>query len=111
MKYLDAVAAARSAVAHNPTRAASALVHDSDDVRLIVFRIAPGQQVPPHHNPSTVIIQVLEGSGILSGANGAERECREGDIVVYERGEQHGMKATGEELLLLATISPRPATR
>jgi quercetin dioxygenase-like cupin family protein len=111
VKTLNALDAARAAVASNPLRPATAVIHDSPDARLVVFRIAPGQQVPPHHNQSTVVLQVLEGSGVLSGANGVEQSCVAGDVVTYEPGEEHGMKATAEELLLLATISPRPASR
>jgi quercetin dioxygenase-like cupin family protein len=57
------------------------------------------------------MIQVLEGSGTVSGAHGVEQACAKGDIVVYEPGEQHGMKADKEEFILLATIAPRPASR
>ncbi len=111
MKALDTLAEARAAVAANPNKPATAVIHDSSDARLVVFRIRPGQQVPPHHNASTVMIQVLEGSGTISGAHGVERACAKGDIVIYEPGEQHGMKADKEEFLLLATIAPRPASR
>ena len=38
--------AARGAVAPNKDKPATAVIHDSDDLRLIVFRIAPGQAVP-----------------------------------------------------------------
>jgi quercetin dioxygenase-like cupin family protein len=111
MKPLDATAAARTAVAANPTRPATAVIHDSDDVRLVVFRLAPGQQVPPHQSASTVILRVLDGSGILSGGEGAEQHCKPGDTVAYEPNELHGMRADSEELLLLATIAPRPGSR
>jgi quercetin dioxygenase-like cupin family protein len=111
MKSLDPATAARAAAAPNPTRPATAVIHDSDDVRLVVFRVAPGQMVPPHHSGSTVILRVLEGSGILSGADGAERNCVAGDTIVYEPNELHGMRAEREELLLLATIAPRPGSR
>jgi quercetin dioxygenase-like cupin family protein len=111
MKAIDLLAEARAAVAANPTRPATAVIHDSPDARLVVFRIGPGQQVPPHRNASTVMIQVLDGSGTISGAHGVEQACAKGDIVVYEPGEQHGMQADKEELLLLATIAPRPASR
>jgi quercetin dioxygenase-like cupin family protein len=111
MKSLDARTAARLAVAANPDRPATAIIHDSDDVRLVVFRIAPGQRVAPHTSKSTVLLRVLEGSGVLSGADGEERTCQRDDMVIYERGELHGMASTGEELLVLATISPRPGSR
>ena len=110
MKALDPIAAARTAVSAHPNRPATAVIHDSDDVRLVVFRLAPGQQVPPHTSHSTVMLRVLEGSGILSGGDG-ERVCANGDLVTYEPNELHGMRATDQELLLLATITPRPGNR
>jgi quercetin dioxygenase-like cupin family protein len=84
------------------------LLLDSPEVRLVVFRIAPGQQVPPHVSKSRVTLKVLEGSGILSGGD-SEMPCSAGDVVTYEPGELHGMRSTGQEMLLLATITPRPA--
>ncbi len=105
-----AARAARAAHAAQPTRPATAIVHDTADVRLVVFRLAPGQEVPPHRNASTVLLTVLEGSGTLSGAD-EERTCHAGDVVAYEPGELHGMRATDGELLLLATITPRPGAR
>lgn len=110
MKAIDPIDAARTAVSAHPNRPATAVIHDSDDVRLVVFRLAPGQQVPPHTSHSTVMLNVLEGSGILSGGSG-EIECSKGDLVTYEPNELHGMRANDEELLLLATISPRPGNR
>jgi len=111
VKLLDAISAARSAVGPNPEKPATAIIHESDDARLVVFRLAPGQQVPPHQSSSTVMLRVLEGSGILSGADGAEHSCVSGDMVVYEPNETHGMRSGNEALLLLATIAPRPGSR
>ena len=87
-----------------------AIILDSPDARLLVFRIEPGQAVAPHHSGSTVILAVLEGEGIVMGKEG-ERVCRIGDVVVYEPGETHGMRATDTTLKLLATIAPRPGER
>ncbi len=114
MTTLDPRRAAREAVAANPTRPATAIVHDGPDARLVVFRLAPGQAVAPHRSPSTVQLAVLEGSGTLSGEeDGAksERPCVAGDVVLYAPNELHGMRATDGELLLLATITPRPGAR
>lgn len=110
MKVLDPLEAARTAVAANTSRPATAVIHDSDDLRLVVFRLAPGQHVPPHTSHSTVTLTVLEGSGVLSDGDG-ERQCAKGDVVTYEREELHGMKADAEEFLLLAAITPRPGNR
>ena len=110
MTLLDPAAAARAARPAADARPATAIVHDSADARLVVFRLAPGQAVPPHTSPSTVLLTVLAGRGTLSGGDG-ERVCDAGDVVAYEPGELHGMRATDGELLLLATITPRPGAR
>lgn len=110
MKTLDPLTAAREAIASSPNKPATAIVLDTPDVRLLVFRLQPGQSVAPHRNASTVMLTVLAGEGILSGGDG-ERRCVAGEHVVYEPTETHGMRAVESELLLLATITPRPGTR
>ena len=114
MKTLDPRQAARGAVAATPARAANALIHDSDDARLVVFRIEPGQAVAPHRSPSTVVLSVLEGTALLTGdENGESCESTHvaGSAVVYAPGELHGMRAEQDTVLLLATITPRPGSR
>ena len=111
MRHVDPTRAAREAVAAHPNRPATAILHDGPDARLVVFRLAPGQAVPPHRSASTVSLAVLEGAGVLSGGDG-ERACAAGDLAVYAPEELHGMRADrGAELLLLATITPRPGER
>jgi quercetin dioxygenase-like cupin family protein len=111
MARLDAIAAARAAVAVSPERPATALLYDDPDARLVVFRLAPGQVVPVHTSTSTVLLQVLEGRGMI-GVGGNEAECAPGDVVTFTPEEPHGMRAVGDDtLLLLATITPRPGAR
>lgn len=109
MKLLDVRRAAADAKAANPSRPATAVVHDGPHTRLVVFRLAPGQAVAPHTSTSTVMLSVLGGQGVVSGADG-ECAVTAGDVVVYEPGELHGMRAPDEELTLLATIAPRPGS-
>lgn len=101
---------AREAVAANPTRPATAIVHDSADARLVVFRLSPGQSVAPHRNASSVTLTVMSGSG-FTNRDQDDRPVATGDVVTYEPNELHGMRAVTEELVLLATITPRPGTR
>ena len=110
MRTIDLQGVAAGAVASNPTRPATAVVHDSADARLILFRLAPGQVVPPHSNASTVTLTVVSGRGF---ARGGDDECAlaPGEAVVFEPNELHGMRAEAEELVLLATITPRPGSR
>ena len=110
MKIFDLRRVAREAVAANPTRPATATVHDSADTRLIVFRLSPGQSVAPHRSASSVTLTVISGSGLTSGAD-EERPITTGDVITYDPNEVHGMRAADEELVLLATITPRPGSR
>jgi quercetin dioxygenase-like cupin family protein len=109
MKKLNPLSQARAAVAANPTRPATATIHDSPEIRLVVFRLGVGQQVAVHTSKSRVTLQVLEGEGVLSGGD-TEMACTAGDVVAYEPGEPHGMKSADGELLLLAAITPRPGS-
>lgn len=110
MKVYDILAAADGAVSARADRPATTMLHDAPDVRLVAFRIAPGQAVPPHTNPSTVVLTVVRGSGFISGREG-ERAVRAGDLAAYEPDEEHSMRAADEELVLLAAIAPRPGAR
>jgi mannose-6-phosphate isomerase-like protein (cupin superfamily) len=56
------------------------------------------------------MLTVLAGRGVVSGGDD-EREVSDGEVVVYEPNELHGMRALDEELVLLATIAPRPGAR
>ena len=110
MNRYDVAELAEDAVALHPTRPAMTLAHDSADARLIVFRIKPGQQVPSHTSTSTVILSVVAGEGVVSGGEG-EMPVSMGDVVAFSPNEPHGMRAVHNELVLLATITPRPGTR
>ena len=109
MNAYSTLRAARAAVAPHSDRPASAILLDTPDVRLLVFRIPPGTAIPAHRNRSYVTITVLEGHGTLSGeqhGSPVDRYCTTGDVVVYTPNELHSMCAAETELLLLVTITP-----
>jgi quercetin dioxygenase-like cupin family protein len=110
MKSIDVTASAAAAIAANPTRPASAVVLDSADARLVVFRIGAGQAVAPHVSPSSVVLLIAAGAGLVVGNEG-ERAVTAGDVVSYEPNERHGMRAEERELVVLAIIAPRPGER
>ena len=110
MKVQSLASLATQAVSANPTRPATMVVHDSPDARVVLFRIEKGQEVPSHTSPSTVLLTVISGSGVVSGADG-DREVTVGDLVSYAPAEPHGMRAPTERLVLAAVIAPRPGTR
>ena len=110
MIVLDPKSAARAATGVAATRPATALLFDSPDLRLIVFRLKPGMAVPVHTSESSVMLTVLEGEGIIR-SDLEERVCRVGDVVCFAPREPHGMSATNEEFHLAAVITPRPGER
>ena len=110
MKVTHLLGLAEHALSPRPGKPGTAIAHDSPDARCVVFRIAPGEAVPEHTNPSTVSLVVLDGMGVVSGADG-DRIVSRGDLVTYEPDEPHAMRATTTTLVLLAVIAPRPGAR
>lgn len=110
MNVLELHVAASTAKSARDDRPATAIIHDSPDVRLVVFRIAAGQQVAAHRSTSTVLLTALEGSGFFMHAEG-ETAVATGTCVAYQPNELHGMRAEGVPLTVLATIAPRPGAR
>jgi quercetin dioxygenase-like cupin family protein len=110
MRRYDPAEAARSAVPAAPDRPAVALLHDEDEGRLIVFRIAPGQKVAQHSSVSNLFLTVISGTGYVSGGEG-ERPVGAGEILAIAPREPHAMRADREELVLAAFITPRPGSR
>lgn len=107
MKAYDLRAIAAAAVSAGHDRPAVAMVHDHDDARLVIFRIAPGQQVASHTSSSSVFMTVVSGRGLVSGGDG-ERGVAAGDVLAIAPREPHGMRAEAEELVVAALIAPRP---
>ncbi len=103
MKVLNAPEAARDAVSATPDRPGTAAIHDTPAVRLVVFRLEPGQHVATHTNDGTVLLTVLSGSGTIIGGE-ESREVGPGSVVAYAPGEPHGMRAGTERFCLMATI-------
>lgn len=110
MKKLDPIRAAREAVSANPARPATAIIHDSADARCVVFRLEPGQEVAPHTSPSSVLLLAVEGSGVVTTADG-DTPLVVGEAALYEPRELHGMRAVAERFVLLAVITPQPGSR
>jgi quercetin dioxygenase-like cupin family protein len=107
MKVLETSGLAAAAISAHPDRPATALIHDTADARVVLFRIEPGQEVAVHTSASTVLLSVVSGEGTVSGSDG-ERTVRAGDLVTYAPEEPQGMRATTTRLVIAATIAPRP---
>lgn len=90
-----------------PDRAASELLHDEANARVVAFHLLPGQEIPSHRSDSTVIVQVVAGRGTFSG-DASEALLTPGDSAVFAPGEPHAIRALDSPLRFLAIITPRP---
>lgn len=88
-------------------RPCSQLVHSSENMRVVVFGLEPGQVIPPHVSPSSVLMAVIQGSGTFTVAEGV-RPVRAGDVTICAPNEPHGMAAGEERMVILAVIAPSP---
>ena len=73
-------------------RHATALLHDSAGCRIVAFTLAPGQTVPVHTSAAAVIVTVLDGEGVFTGAEG-ERTLQAGESA--NSSFDHGASAAG----------------
>jgi quercetin dioxygenase-like cupin family protein len=90
-----------------PDRPATRILHDEPNLRVIAFHLLPGQTVPPHHSASTVLVQVIAGTGRFAGEDG-DATLGAGEAAVYRPGETHSITALDEPLVFHAVIAPRP---
>jgi len=93
-------------VEFSPDRPVSKLLYDSDAMRVVLFGLLPGQEIPPHTAPSRVVLHMVEGKGAFLAGSG-EQPANAGALLITEPNEPHGLKAV-EKTVLLAVIAPRP---
>jgi quercetin dioxygenase-like cupin family protein len=58
-------------------------------VQAAIFRLAPGGRIVRHPASVGQILAVLEGSGWVSGADGAPEPIAAGEAVSWAAGEEH----------------------
>lgn len=90
----------------SPDRYQTKLLHDSPEMRVVVFGLEAGQEIPPHTAPVRVMMLVLQGKGAFGTGRG-KKPAYPGAFVICEPNEPHSLKAE-EKMVMLATISPRP---
>ena len=83
------------------------LVEDSPNFKIINFNLDEGVTFPVHSHDldGQLSIQVLEGSGYFLGENGGEIPAKQGDILISEIREPHGVRAN-TKMRILVTIAP-----
>lgn len=65
------------------------------ELSIIILEIAPGVQIPLHtHENEIDSILVLDGEGEMH-INNSWQKVKAGDVIVVDKTELHGLKATG----------------
>lgn len=83
------------------------LVHDSPYFKILNFNFKAGQELPIHNHDidGQLSIVVLEGKGEFLGKDGLSLPANQGDVLVSDISEPHGIRAI-EDLRVLVTIAP-----
>ena len=83
------------------------LVEDSENFKIINFNLDAGVTFPVHSHDldGELSIQVLEGEGFFLGEGDAEIPAKEGDLLISEIREPHGVRAT-TKMRIIVTIAP-----
>lgn len=83
------------------------LVHDSPYFKIINFNISAGQIFPVHSHAveGQLSILVLEGSGKFLGKDEFSIDAGQGEILISEISEPHGVQAD-TDMRILVTIAP-----
>jgi len=90
----------------DPERIRPTLLHNSTQMRVVLFGFEPGQEMSPHTAPSEICFHIVEGAGtVLVGEE--EQEVGAGAIVFCPPDVLHGIKAR-QRMTVLAVIAPSP---
>ena len=83
------------------------LVHDSANFKIINFNLAAGQTFPVHSHEidGELSITVIEGKGEFLGKDETAMPAKQGDILISEIREPHGVRAE-TDMRILVTIAP-----
>jgi len=83
------------------------LVEDSPNFKIINFNLDEGVTFPVHSHDQDgeLSIQVLEGEGHFLGEGGKEIVAQQGDILISQIREPHGVRAK-TRMRILVTIAP-----
>lgn len=78
--------------------------------RVLRWNLKPGQSIQAHSVPdSPFYVVVLQGTGMFSGADGKEYSISAHNLVIFEPGEKHGIRALAENLVFVGFMEGVPS--
>ena len=72
--------------------------------RQFTVNLEPGQQLPPHRNPSKVVITVVQGNGEITVEGDGVRALPTGIVVQLEPNVEHAVLAGDAGLELMVQL-------
>lgn len=73
--------------------------------RILRFALEPGQTIEEHEVPaSPLYIFISKGQGVFTDGEGNERSFGANDLLVFDPGEKHSVRALDERLVFLAFL-------
>ena len=84
------------------------LVEDSEFFKIINFNLEAGVTFPVHSHDldGELSIQVIDGKGFFLGEGDTEITAKEGDILVSQIREPHGVRAETDMRILVTIVPP-----
>jgi quercetin dioxygenase-like cupin family protein len=80
--------------------------------RAILFTLKPGQAIKQHDVPSSPFYAiVLKGHGYFSGKDRREERLSPNDLVIFDTGEEHFVRADNEELVFIGILHGEPSNQ
>ena len=77
-------------------------IFEGSPIQAAIFRFAPGGRLARHPATLPQILAVLEGSGEVSGEDGAAEPIAAGEAVFWSQGEEHETRsASGLTALII----------
>jgi quercetin dioxygenase-like cupin family protein len=84
----------------------------SEEARVLRFALRPGQIVREHNAPhSPVFVMVLQGQGMFAGGDGAEQAFGPNELLIFQAGEDHSIRALNEDLIFAVFLREAPDAR
>jgi quercetin dioxygenase-like cupin family protein len=78
--------------------------------RVILFTLKPGQSIKGHTVPhSPFYAMVVKGHGFFVGKDGQEKRFGPDDLVIFDPGEEHVVRADGEEFAFVGWMYGEPS--
>lgn len=87
----------------------SQTLSDEDDVRLVVFSFAPGEELSEHTAARPAIVHILTGEGEIV-AEGTAYPARAGSWLRMAVGTAHAIRARSPMVMALYLLPVPPAT-